>query len=1765
MTLTDQTALWPIAANCGDPEEQVLALGAGIAGSTGHWATTQLWRREPLDAQGYRVCWCASSKNCSDVTQFQTQVGIFHVKDLVSDFAGDLIAVAISGNATIGFALEADGYRDVSSGMVTVLDVNGDVITYSAGVVSTASITCSEPGCSADAELLLASDVLRHCRLSASIFQTDFVGTNERLEWIKVQGLPVLTDCRPGKACETSSEFYCLQDFDISSFIPDTGSVLISAKISQAVDSCPKSGSYLHMNLQLSCLAEVARESAESFESFSPLPNASSYTDPFGTFFAINNSTGRGHIEMSKIAYELSSHQCSVGHLCVLRLPGWGTGAGRRHALRLLRTNVSCGATGAVDGVDGISSATGLGGNFTADAESDGLFVLGTPVGYDVEVSFKICLGIDPEEETDFQFHMGHFFLIGPYPQQHQNCTALHDCLLGPFAGQLSSIDLVAFVPMDHACGDQRDSFVASNTAHALSAALDLSLSGKQDLPVGGVWRLCFCTAMFEHCDDASDFRVDAGLLVVAGPNNLQQDQFCFAGHACHLGPFSGQNLSDADKLALTSSGCDAASLSSFSNVSNVNEYRQVILSANETRLGSNWVMCYCTALSRGCVSFGDFTLQVGHLVIRGPSPLEQHMQCHVAEDCILGDFTGHWLSPSDRLAAVSASSATSCGDAFSPLVLQGSSKPVFLAASGDCTQPHRRNCTVRSFLIGLDAAGAAAGGDLPYGGTWRICYCPSHEGCRNASSYAVEVGMLTVHGPPNRKVERTCVAGDVCEIANMSSLDLQDSSSLMLLDTCGQQPQSLMLSGWPQGGISLPSDGETVSWGASAVIAAGSDFRLCWCRNSTQCSLAGDFRVDIGSLRFVGPHPISLAPHPVAQDRTCVSGQPCALVGVSGNDLSESEQFLVMHTCGSEQFLVSLPSSTSTERLLTVPGGQYRLCWCSSMLDCLNSTDFRVDIGSIFIQGPAPLLQDRTCVAGRTCFVNMTGILSPRDRLLVQNTCGDVQGTVMRWPNAGLSWPADSLFSWGEDIIVSSAGGIYRLCWCTIPGAEEHAGEAALVSAAGQCSAAEDFLVDVGALTLIGPGPQPNLLTSWTASVEPLVQQRTCISGLECDIHGLTGTHLSTQDSFMVLNTCGHHAIIPRAGCLLSLSGYVSEFDHVTVLETCGHHEALVQKFPLEAQANGLISHVSASGALFAWVDVSSAGGQYRLCWCSSFTKCSTAEDYQTDLGALHLVGPFGHTSAGHRTFTCFTGQVCDASGVSGLYLSENDAYAVHDTCGEQLVPRFPEYGRSVSTGRNGDSTVFAGVVLLTVGLYRLCWCAEKKDIPGYTTDASSCATDFGSLHLLGPLLEQHSTCVSGQSCLLPDMSFFGGTAGPSMTPLPGKLAVLETCGVASRVRGFPLSQLPLSNSENPIGDFYSDQISTAGGQYSLCWCAATPGPCLEDDEFLVSVGHIYIIGPHQLLQKTCISGQKCRLDGLLGTSISDEDSLLIADTCGTYTSLIPQAVNAGLATELPSGKIAMWGREAMTSAGGQYRMCWCSRLSRCSESTDFVTDMGSLVIVGPTPLHLERTCLAGFDCTIDLAGKYLSNGDQMLLSETCGVASSPVPAFQAVHLTVTLGFGALVSWDNDLEMPGSYRLCWCSTESPCLVAEDFKTDVGMLTVVGLGLQDKTCVSGLPCNIDISESSISPEDHFLVMQTCGTIDGAIDGFPGAVSQVGSNEALLSWGRFLALPVTAAGGLYRLCWCPRPNTLSKSQELVASCGDSARPTVSLPFLPNAIT
>lgn len=194
----------------------------------------------------------------------------------------------------------------------------------------------------------------------------------------------------------------------------------------------------------------------------------------------------------------------------------------------------------------------------------------------------------------------------------------------------------------------------------------------------------------------------------------------------------------------------------------------------------------------------------------------------------------------------------------------------------------------------------------------------------------------------------------------------------------------------------------------------------------------ANDFRIE--TFHF-GRRLSSHTRNPLSQDRTCIAGHLCSLASlVSG---SNDNILMTRNTCGDENpdaldgdGSVVLPP---TGFLLTVAGGEYRLCWCVGA--CNNFTDYSIEIGNLILQGPSPLSQDRTCVAGHVCSLNVLGVASENERLLVQETCGDGK-TPLGWPNFGQSLPNSPLqagegtFSWG-DVVVSSAGGVYRLCWC--------------------------------------------------------------------------------------------------------------------------------------------------------------------------------------------------------------------------------------------------------------------------------------------------------------------------------------------------------------------------------------------------------------------------------------------------------------------------------------------------------------------------------------------------------------------------------------------------------------------------------------------------------------------------------------------------------------------------------------------------------------
>ena len=427
--------------------------------------------------------------------------------------------------------------------------------------------------------------------------------------------------------------------------------------------------------------------------------------------------------------------------------------------------------------------------------------------------------------------------------------------------------------------------------------------------------------------------------------------------------------------------------------------------------------------------------------------------------------------------------------------------------------------------------------------------------------------------------------------------------------------------------------------------------------------------------------------------------------------------------------------------------------------------------------------------------------------------------------------------------------------------------------------------------------------------------------------------------------------------------------------------------------------------------------------------------------------------------------------------------------------------------------------------GLYRLCW-RDGHELQLHQNDLSSFQVDFGTFVVFGPLLDQHRTCIAGVSCDVTDLLFFGG----ARNFLPGEVLVLETCGQGGLVGQKPLTLTEFHGHDGSYRSFrgiFERNSFTAGGRYQMCWCSL----CEKFTDFHINFGTLTVVGPN-LLSQTCTSGQVCQIHA---SSSKSKDTLVILSTCGAFPEQFT-FFHGHLHTNVDT---ATWST-AITVAGGQYRLCWCSSLASCSQATDFIVDMGELVLLGPSPLEQHRTCISGQSCEFDgFLGNQLSGLNKVLLADTCGVASMPTTGGIA-SLTVTLGVSAVVRWGVSLQLAGGvYRLCWCSGETggtsaqSCYDAEDFQTDAGSLTMIGVAplQQEKTCISGLPCEIDgITGIHTSGTDQFLVLQTCGT-STTVEGFSGLAlfDKAGSSGGVVSWG---PSQIRAAGGRYDLCWCP---------------------------------
>ena len=1018
--------------------------------------------------------------------------------------------------------------------------------------------------------------------------------------------------------------------------------------------------------------------------------------------------------------------------------------------------------------------------------------------------------------------------------------------------------------------------------------------------------------------------------------------------------------------------------------------------------------------------------------------------------------------------------------------------------------------------------------------------------GLGTAEDFKLSAGTMTVIGPASQQ-HRTCVSGQVCAFVGILGQHLSVQGRVLVQETCGSD---VVNDRFPSAGYvtDVSISGAGVSWGSTKVSAAGGQYRLCWCDGSVSfCGLSRDFATDFGRLTIVGVAPLK-------QSRTCVSGQPCSLQGITGQDLSHGDLWMAMDTCGQQNFIPRFAHAGASQKVSasgseiawgpippTAAGGQYRLCWCSIGFACVSGEDFFTDAGSLTLLGMSPNMQDRTCISGQVCVLRgLQGTFHDAEvargsSLLALDTCG-LPGVLPRFSKAGtIDQDRDdgggAATAYRTEVAITTAGGQYRLCWC---------------SGAGLCEISEQHNVDMGTLFVLGP---------W-----PLSQEWTCISGQTCRLYAVNGEGLQASDTFAVLETCGSESApdhFPAAGVLDRDSGLTSEVvlsfsadiitaaaseyrlcwcssaitpcssslsaitdfgklsilgpgplhqdrtcasgqtcrmtgivgrgmtasDSFIVQDTCGIADSL-PGFPQRSFPT--IAHASGAAVDWGTVPVTSAGGLYRLCWCSGLTStgCSNAQEFTVDVGSLTLVG----ISPLNQAKTCVSGMTCEISGLLGNHLSSLDQYLVLETCGDASSSAL-QYTRALEgfeePGKSPSTRLVSLPLPLTGGEYRLCWCSGQF----LCSVQENFRVDAGAITVIGVSpFSQDRTCVSGRTCFLRDIVGSGLSSNDV-------LFVLETCGEDNAIARFPFSgKANLHESEAGTTFSQLERITSAGGVFRLCWCHGLgfEDDCLVARAAVMDVGSLFLIGAAPLSQdRTCVAGAVCSIAGILGQGLQEKDLILVMDTCGLERSLVAGFPSTGTTALTEEGTSFSWAFQAISAAGGIYQLCWCSAEGyydeTCGTAAHADITLGQLYLVGVSPLSQDHTCIAGQTCRIEgLTGQNLPKvGSMLLVLETCGFASIPATWSHADPWPLTNALGEVQDFQSSssLTSAGYYRLCWCSGFGPCTSTADFNIDVGRFTLVGPFplQQEATCVGTSVCKKYCSGFSQQSDIQFCI------------------------------------------------------------------------------------
>ncbi|KAF4722409.1 hypothetical protein FOZ63_004592, partial [Perkinsus olseni] len=344
---------------------------------------------------------------------------------------------------------------------------------------------------------------------------------------------------------------------------------------------------------------------------------------------------------------------------------------------------------------------------------------------------------------------------------------------------------------------------------------------------------------------------------------------------------------------------------------------------------------------------------------------------------------------------------------------------------------------------------------------------------------------------------------------------------------------------GFPGDGRSSPTQVEgKYSWGESGSVwpLVAGQYSLCWCGGGLPCLNQRHFNVHLGKLEVFGG--FSLPPTRL-QAASCVVYEKCVVRGLLGRLYPGDRIMITRGGCGAgfrpvgngaPNRGVSLPSPNGRDYdfaepagssggeeadILTLAGGRYFLCLCSSRLSpnsCLTSQAGSSQAASgsasvrsststesasydslaavLLVKSPKVLTQAFFCLANRPCTIGpLEGYgLGATDRIKVAASCAAGTAGISGFPNGAIGTPTTeegTYYSWGSDPLTAQVGQ-YRLCW-----------------AARSPAGTYNYIVDTGTISIAGPRPH---------------QVKNCYDQLPCTVTGLQGTGMKDGDVLIAL-----------------------------------------------------------------------------------------------------------------------------------------------------------------------------------------------------------------------------------------------------------------------------------------------------------------------------------------------------------------------------------------------------------------------------------------------------------------------------------------------------------------------------------------------------------------------------------------------------------------------------------------------------------------------